>query len=334
MPEHLNRNGRNTSTNTENRISSTFKVGAIALVFLILGYQICLFIQRAAVMRVEANRDRPDTVYVYLTPPEAGATKTRTAQSEAGATKTRAAQSEAGAPAPGAAPAVAKVERKDAQHSPAVQKMRESRRKVESFRFNPNEATLEEFIRLGFSEKQAQSLINYRLKGGRFHRASDFAKSYVVADSVFERLEPFIDIPKLDINSADSAAFDALPGIGPWFAAKMVEYRGSLGGYGSTRQLMDIYRFDEERYAGIEDLIYCGNPATLPLWTMDEQALGSHPAIRSSRTARSIALWRSTMPREKWTLEELLAAGVVDEGQYTRLSRCLIVPAGADDAPE
>lgn len=326
MPEHLNRNGRNTSTNTENKISSTFKVGAIALVFLILGYQICLFIQRAAVMRVEANRDRPDTVYVYLTPPE----KASSAPKAAPPAET--ARPEAATPT--ATPAVAKVERKDAQHSPAVQKMRGSRRKIESFRFNPNEATLEEFIRLGFSEKQAQSLINYRLKGGRFHHASDFANSYVVADSVFERLEPFIDIPKLDINSADSAAFDALPGIGPWFAAKMVEYRGSLGGYGSTRQLMDIYRFDEERYAGIEDLIYCGNPATLPLWTMDEQALGSHPAIRSSRTARSIALWRSTMPREKWTLEELLAAGVVDEGQYTRLSRCLIVPAGADDAPE
>ena len=34
------------------------------------------------------------------------------------------------------------------------------------------------------------------------------------------------------------------------------------------------------------------------------------------------------------TLDELLAAGVVDEGQYTKLSRCLIAPAGADDAPE
>lgn len=287
-----------------------------------MGYQICLFIQRAAVMRVEANRDSPDTVYVYLAPPKDGAIAPESAAGP---------EAE---PAEKSAPKVAKIERKEAEHSPVVQKMRGTGRKVESFRFNPNEASLEELQRLGFSEKQAQSIINYRLKGGRFHRASDFAKSYVVADSVFERLEPFIDIPKLDINTADSAAFDALPGIGPWFAAKMVEYRSSLGGYGSTRQLMDIYRFDEERYEGIEDLIYCGNPATLPLWTMDEQALGKHPAIRNSRTARSIVLWRSTMPREKWTLDELLAAGVVDEGQYTKLSRCLIAPAGADDAPE
>ena len=100
-------------------------------------------------------------------------------------------------------------------------------------------------------------------------------------------------------------------------------------------KIIDYYRtIKGEHYEGIEDLIYCGNPATLPLWTMDEQALGKHPAIRNSRTARSIVLWRSTMPREKWTLDELLAAGVVDEGQYTKLSRCLIAPAGADDAPE
>ena len=273
-------------------------------------------------MRVEANRDHPDTVYVYLAPPEVSVPAPE------------AASNPKAEPVENSAPKVAKVERKEAEHSPVVQKMRGSRRKVESFRFNPNEATLEELQRLGFSEKQAQSIVNYRLKGGRFHRAADFAKSYVVADSVFRRLEPFIDIPKLDINTADSAAFDALPGIGPWFAAKMVEYRSSLGGYGSTRQLLDIYRFDKERYEGIEDLIYCSNPVTLTLWTMDEQELRTHPAIRNSRTARSIVLWRSTMPREKWTIDELLAAGVVDEGQYTKLSHCLIAPAGGDDAPE
>ena len=278
-------------------------------------------------MRIEANRDAPDTVYVYMAPPQAEAPA---------APQTASAPRTASAAAPDAAPA--KVERREAQHSPVVQKVRaqsqKRERKVETFRFNPNEATLEEFMRLGFSEKQAQSLINYRLKGGRYHRAADFAKSFVVADSVFERLEPFIDIPKLDINAADSAAFDALPGIGPWFASKMVEYRNSLGGYGSTKQLMDIYRFDEERYALIEDLVYCSNPVALPLWTMDEEAMRKHPAIRSSRTARSIALWRSSMPREKWTIEQLLEAGVVDEGQYTKLSHCLIVPAGAGDAPE
>ena len=44
--------------------SGAFKTGAIALAFLIVGYQVALFVQRAAQKRIVANRDRPDTVYV------------------------------------------------------------------------------------------------------------------------------------------------------------------------------------------------------------------------------------------------------------------------------
>ncbi|MDO5322228.1 MAG: helix-hairpin-helix domain-containing protein [Bacteroidia bacterium] len=208
--------------------SAVFKVGAIALTFMILGFQVALFVHRAAVLRIEANRDAPDTVYVYVERP---------------------------VEMPAAAGKAVAVEHRDAVHSEIVKEVRRERRKVESFRFNPNTAGLADLQRLGFSEKQAQAIVNYRLKGGRFRRKSDFAKSFVVADSVFARLEPYIDIPLLDINSADSAAFDALPGIGPYFASQMVSYREKVGGYTSVDQLMDIPRFDEERLEGIRDLI-------------------------------------------------------------------------------
>ena len=45
--------------------AAVFKVGAIALAFLIVGYQAALFVVRAGRLRLEANRDRPDTVFVY-----------------------------------------------------------------------------------------------------------------------------------------------------------------------------------------------------------------------------------------------------------------------------
>ena len=85
------------------------------------------------------------------------------------------------------------------------------RRNVESFPFDPNTVSVEDLCRLGFSLKQAPSIDNYRRKGGRFRRKSDFAKSYVVSDSIYRRLEPYVDIPLVDLNEADSAAFDALP---------------------------------------------------------------------------------------------------------------------------
>ena len=171
---------------------------------------------------------------------------------------------------------------------------------------------MDDFQRLGFTERQAQSIINYRKKGGLFRRKSDFAKSYVVADSVFERLEPFIDIPLLDINAADSAAFDALPGIGPYFAAKMVSHRAELGGYSYPEQLMDIYRFDQEKFDALADLIVVGPSDSLSLWTLDEAALARHPYI-DKRAAHGIVLFRNNNSRSSLTVDALIAADTADK---------------------
>ena len=55
---------REEKTSSRNRISASFKVGAVALAFLTIGFQSALFIRRAAVLRIASHRDAPDTVYV------------------------------------------------------------------------------------------------------------------------------------------------------------------------------------------------------------------------------------------------------------------------------
>ena len=211
--------------------------------------------------------------------------------------------------------------RRSAEHSAAVRKVRGQRRKVESFAFNPNTVSVEDLQRLGFSQRQAESIEHYRQKGGRFYRAEDFARSYVVSDSVFARLKSFIRIPKLDINSADSAAFDALPGIGPYYAAQMVKYRERLGGYNCTEQLMELYRFDDERFMKIADLIVCLSPHRFDLWNADEASLAAHPAIRRRDTARAIMLYKeSTSPAER-SIEGLRRSGILDSLQTVMLVR-------------
>ena len=215
--------------------------------------------------------------------------------------------------------------RKNSSHSQAAQQVRAANRRVESFRFNPNTVSVDDLMRLGFSEKQALSIDAYRQKGGRYRRPSDFARSYVVADSVFDRLRPYISIPKTDINRADSAAFDDLPGIGPYFAAKMVEYRRRLGGYSYKEQLMDIYNFDRERYDGLSDLISCSKPGTpFRLWSLPEDSLRLHPYIRTRQCAHAIVLYRNTMPRDQWTVQALESAGILPPEDAARLRRCLI----------
>ena len=146
----------------------------------------------------------------------------------------------------------------------------------------------------------------------------------MVADSVYRRLEKYIDIPLLDINRADSAEFDALPGIGGYFAAKMVEYRSRLGGYSCKEQLMEIYHLDNEKYSRFCDLITVGESRPFRLWTMPADSLKLHPYIRNWKTANAIVLYRDNNPRELWTVEGLRNAGILDDAAAARLSRCRI----------
>ena len=277
-------------------LSESFIVGVIAIVFLIVGYQTALFVHQAAVMRVAANRDEPDTVYVYM-PAEGGRQDADTV-------------------------------RRNAVHSPRVEAVRQSmpRKKVETFRFDPNTVSTDDLCRLGFSPKQAQAIDNYRKKGGRFRRKADFAKSDVVSDSVFQLLEPYIDIPLVDLNLADSAAFDALPGIGGWFASKIIAHREALGGYSYKEQLMDVSRLDREKYDALSDLVTVSpeHVKPYPLWSLPADSLRLHPYIGNYETARAIVLYRETTPKDQWTVESLLSSGILSEDDAEKLAKCLI----------
>lgn len=331
----------------------------MCLAFLILGFQICLFIQHSVRLKVEASRDRPDTVFVYLHEPSgspsaasprsesalagsestgglpssfAAASSPRNesalagSESAGGLTSSFAASSSPrNESAGGRVSAAIRIERRNASHSPSIQKIRS--RKVENFPFDPNTVSVEDLQRLGFSQKQALSIEAYRSKGGRFRRKEDFARSYVVSDSVYERLAPYIEIPLLDINRADSAAFDALPGIGPYFAAKMVSYRRALGSYSCKEQLLEIYNFGQERYDKLKDLVCCSPPANpFALWSLPADSLRMHPHIRTFEAARAIVFFRDHNPKDKWTLEALLDAGILTQEQYSGLSRCTLAP--------
>ena len=237
--------------------SLSLVTGLVAFVFLIIGYQTALFISRANELRLVGNRDAPDTVYL-VDRSEVEAFLARMSPGEAEEVLSA-------VPAPSGRISV----RRDAPHAPAAEQIvRQSRgRRVENFRFDPNTVSLEDLMRLGFSVKQAQAIDNYRAKGGRFRRKNDFARSYVVADSVYRRLEPFIDIPLLDLNAADSAALTDLPGIGPWYAARIVEHRTALHGFSYKEQLMDLPRFDRGKFDGLADLVTVGPAEPYPLWT-------------------------------------------------------------------
>lgn len=313
-------------------LKSSFAVGSIALVFLIVGYQAALFVHHAAVARIAANRDCPDTVFVAVNGDD-GENPAMSADTYGNRHEVR---THSGGSVPHGYGKSAKegnkrssgkvIERRSGAKDAVGKAVRENvrRKTVESFRFNPNEVSVEDLQRLGFSQKQAQSIENYRRKGGRFRRKSDFAKSFVVSDSIYRRLETYIDIPKLDLNLADSAAFDALPGIGGWFAKRMVEYRERLGGYSFPEQLMEIRNFDKEKFDGLSDLVYVSTETAVPypIWTLQEEELKRHPYIGSA--AHGVVLFRNSQPKGKWSIEELERNKVLTAENAERLKRCIV----------
>ena len=73
------------------------------------------------------------------------------------------------------------------------------------FYFDPNKSGVEEWQRLGFSEKQAQSIELYKQKGGKFYRAQDLMRLYVLDEDHYYELKPFVRIdtaalPKRNYN--------------------------------------------------------------------------------------------------------------------------------------
>ena len=290
----------------ERKVPASFLTGAVALVFLVTGYQTALFVHKAATAAILAGRDSPDTVYIAVCDTVV-----------------------IGEEEPLAAAWRPSYVRKNAEHHSVVERIRESCpvSEPEIFSFNPNTVTVEELVRLGFTPRQARSLDNYRKKGGRFRRKSDFARSYVVSDTMFRRLEHYIDIPKVDLNTADSAEFDALPGIGGYFASRMVEYRRRLGGsYSFKEQLLEIWKFDREKYDGLSDLVTVDplHVRPYPLWSLPEDSLRMHPYIRYEDVAHGIVLFRENNPVSDWSVEALEKAGIISPEMAEKLGRCLI----------
>ena len=280
----------------KNKMSESAASGMVALVFLILGFQIAVF-----VLKVVERPVSPETVEA-MEMEKVSQKDTLVADAS-----------------PVREPVRKKVGGKAVKSfgkSPA-----RPVRKVESFRFDPNDVSVEDLVRLGLSPKQAESVENYRSKGGKFRKREDFAKMYVVSDTLYARLEPYIDIPKLELNGADSAALVKLKGIGPFYARKILDYRRRLGGFRDAEQMMEVEGIDSVRFVGFMDDV-CVDTAgirKIDIWHDSTSALASHPYI-GEKVARRIERFRKVYDAPLWSVGNLLKEHVFTEKQISRLS--------------
>lgn len=144
----------------------------------------------------------------------------------------------------------------------------------ELFLFDPNTASQEDFLKLGLSQKTAQSIINYRTKGGQFRKKEDLQKIYTLSEEDYQRLLPYIQVNEvvavanaqkksnynsitIDINTASVEDFKKLRGIGNSYAKRIVKFRESLGGFMKVEQLSHVYGIPDSTYHRILPQLTC-----------------------------------------------------------------------------
>ena len=149
-------------------------------------------------------------------------------------------------------------------------------RHTEEFPFDPNTADSTQLLRLGLQPWQVRNIYKYRAAGGIYRRPEDFARLYGLTRKEYRELQPYIRISddylaastiyhsepvanrdtvrspikmkpqeRLSLNTADTTALKHVPGIGSFFARKIVSYRQRLGGFHSVNQLLEIEDFPE-----------------------------------------------------------------------------------------
>lgn len=206
--------------------------------------------------------------------------------------------------------------------------------------FDPNAYTLEEWMELGLSEKQAAVVLKFTRRGLRSNE--DLKKIFVISDELFALIKDSTVYPvsapssyqagrayqpkpvsKVDVNTATPEDLMTIKGVGAFFAKQIAKRREELGGFYSESQLLEVWKMDEEKLSVILPGIQI-NPGELKkinINTATAEELKSHPYI-SWNLANSIVKLRSQNGAYK-SVEGIRKSVLVTDEIYEKLKRYL-----------
>ncbi len=216
--------------------------------------------------------------------------------------------------------------------------------------FDPNTADSTVLLGLGLPAWTVRAIYKYRAKGGTFQSPEDFARMNGITSGLYKALRPYIIIgedfrpaaelvgprtfdrvenrrdtvaypekltagERLSVNDADTNALKKVPGIGSYYAAKVVELRARYGGFTDLSQLLDLRGFPEEalQYLTIPD----GGVKRINVNKATFRQLASHPYIGYKR-AKGITSYRKLKGRIE-NLSQLRLIEGFSEDQVSRL---------------
>ncbi|UYQ93310.1 helix-hairpin-helix domain-containing protein [Chitinophaga horti] len=209
--------------------------------------------------------------------------------------------------------------------------------------FDPNTLLLEGWQRMGVKERTAKSILKFVSKGGRFRQAEDLQKIYTLDKATYEQLLPYVRIAEkrdtvfrqpfvarigpqpIDVNVADSAAWEQLPGVGPGFARRIVRFRERLGGFYFMEQVRETYGLPDSVFNKIQPFLRIGSISLrkIDINHIDEKSLAQHPYI-DTKLAAQLIRYRS-VHGPFGAVEDLKKLPLVDDIIYRKIENYITI---------
>jgi competence protein ComEA len=215
--------------------------------------------------------------------------------------------------------------------------------KLNPFPFDPNTMVQADWKRLGLTDRQIKTIMNYKAKGGTYQSKQDFKKMYCISPQEYEVLSSYIQLPEtaeknngfagqnekpkkdelalsIEINKASADDFMKIKGIGEYFANKIISYRSSLGGFCRKEQLLEVSKMDSVRYFQILPFITINSNAIrkLDVNSATFEELSKHPYI-GYNIALSLTNYRNTHGKFK-LLSDIKKSALITEVVYQKIS--------------
>ena len=248
------------------------------------------------------------------------------------------------------------LEQSSAQQKSESIKLTE-KKKINYYQFDPNKIGKQEWIHFGFSEKQAQSILNYKKSIKGFKTKDDLGRCFVIDSIKMNELRPYIQIDTaflqieindnskifisdsviekknkevvnlvlIELNEADSLKLLSIKGIGPYFSNKIIAYRKQLGGYFKKEQLLEIWNFDSTRYRMVygQMVIDTNFIVKLNINQAEVDLLKSHPYIRWS-LANAIVKYRIQHGKYN-SIDDVKNVVLMTDSIFKKLSPYLVI---------
>ncbi|MEG0696720.1 MAG: helix-hairpin-helix domain-containing protein, partial [Algoriella sp.] len=236
--------------------------------------------------------------------------------------------------------------------------------------FNPNNYSQEDWVKLGFSERQAEVIIKYKgIVGGEFTSKEQIKKCYVIDEEKYKELEPFLLLPEKSTSTFETKypenkiAYtnfnpNDLPqqgweriGFTPKQAEVIMKYKQIVGGkFTSKEQIKKCFVISDDKYAEMSRYIL------LPEHTKQEEKQEKRQLSKtinyvkfnpnnysendwqnigfSSKQAESILKYKKILGGQFKSKEQLKKCYMISDEKYNEMQAYIDLPESVESKSE